>query len=193
MNYVSITFGIFMAVFAILFLRLHALTYPSGGTRIARVGVLSALAVTLGIIESFIPDFFVPGVKIGFPNIVVLVLLCYGDKKEALMVSLLRVVIVGLLRGNLFQMGGLMSLSGALLSYFVMLLISLVYKKASPIFLSCIGAFAHGLGQLFVGVLFLGTWSIFYYYPWMGLLSLLAGILSGVLAILIGKRIHHLL
>ena len=182
--------GTFISIALILFLRVYFTAFPHKKLQIARISVLSALAIVFGMIESFIPDIIIPGVKIGLPNIVVLYLLCYGKKREALLTSLLRVVAVGLLRGNLFQMGGLMSLGGALLSFTVMTGIKLIYRKSSPIFLSILGALSHGVGQLLVGVVFLGTWGIFYYYPLMGLLSIVMGAVSGTLTILVGKRIR---
>ena len=195
MNYHWIAYGIMMAAFLLLFLRsfLALRSQPRQGSRVGFLGVCIALAVTLGLVESFIPDFIVPGVKIGFPNIVVLFLLCYVSKGEALAVSLLRVALVGILRGNLFQMGGLMSLSGALISFAIMVCLKVLFKKLSPIFLSCVGALFHGLGQLLVGVGFLGTWSIFYYYPLMGFLSILAGVFSGMLAMILRKRLQPLM
>lgn len=193
MKYQMIIFGVLIAFLALLLTRVYVNFYPRKNLRVARIGVLTSLAVILGMIETTIPDFFVPGVKIGFPNVLVLLLICYGDKKEALIISLLRVFIVGLLRGNLFQMGGLMSLAGALASFLVMVIIRLIFKKSSPIIVSCFGALTHGLAQLLVGVSFLGTWSIFYYYPLMGLLSIAAGVLSGLVTIVIGKRLQRIL
>lgn len=188
MKYTYLTFGLCSCLALLLFIVL----LPKKEHKridVAFLGVMSGLSIALGILESFIPDFIIPGVKIGFPNIVVLYLFCYKSKKEALFASLLRVFIVSLLRGNLLQMGGLMSFSGALLSYLVMLLLSLLYKKASPIFLSCLGALSHGVGQLIVAALFFTSYSVFYYYPLMGLLSLAAGVFSGIIVILLERRL----
>lgn len=193
MKYQMIIFGVLIALLALLLTRVYVSFYPRKNLRVARIGVLTSLAVILGVIETAVPDFIVPGVKVGFPNVLILLLICYGDKKEALIISLLRVFIVGLLRGNLFQMGGLMSLAGALASFFVMVIIRLVYRKSSPIIVSVFGALTHGLAQLLVGVSFLGTWSIFYYYPLMGLLSIAAGVLSGLVTLVIGKRLQRIL
>ena len=193
MRYQPIVFGTAFFLALLLLIRVYAITYPRKNLRVARVGVLVALSVILGMVETAIPDFIVPGVKIGFPNIVILLLLCYGDKKEALIVSLLRVLLVGLLRGNLLQMGGAMSFAGALLSFLIMLLIRLIFQKASPIIVSIFGSLVHGLAQLLVGVFFLGTWSIFLYYPMMGLLLIVTGILSGFVTLVIGKRIQGFL
>jgi heptaprenyl diphosphate synthase len=44
------------------------------------------------------------------------------------------------------------------------------------------GALFHDLGQIIVGVWFLGSWSVFYYFPFMMLIGLATGTLIGILA-----------
>ena len=188
-----LTFGILLMVWFILFLSTLERKEEHARSKVAFLGVLSALAIVLGLVESFLPDFFIPGVKIGLPNIVVLLLLCSNHKKEAFIVSFTRVVIVSLLKGNLFDMGGMMSFAGALLSFVVMDVLILLFKHASPILVSCLGALSHGLGQLITGVFYLGSWAIFAYYPWMGLCSILAGVFSGALVMILRKRLSSFL
>lgn len=188
-----LTFGILLMIWFILFLQSIEPKQEQRESKVAFLGILSALAIVLGLVESYLPDFFIPGVKIGLPNIVVLLLVCSNHKKEAFIVSLTRVIIVCLLKGNLFDMGGMMSLAGALLSFVVMDLMALMFKQASPILLSCLGALSHGLAQLLIGVLYLGSWAIFAYYPWMGLCSILAGVFSGTLVVILRKRLARFL
>ena len=97
--------------------------------KITLLGVLTAGAVIIGIIESFIPSIGIPGVKLGLANIVILVILYELGVLDAIIVNLLRVFLVGLLRGNIFSMGFLMSLTGAALSLGIMILLYLVIKK----------------------------------------------------------------
>ena len=190
MSFEPLLFGLLLGIAAIFLIQVYRGAYEKDRPlRVGYLGVMTSLAVIFGIIESWIPDIFLPGVKLGLPNIVVLTLLVLGDKKEALIISLLRVFIVSLLRGNLFQMGGSMALAGALASYLAMLLVLLIFKKVSPIFLSCLGALFHAFAQLCVASIYFGTWGAFYYYPYMGLLSLLTGLFSGVIVVIIRKRV----
>ena len=70
--------------------------------KIARMGLLVALAMILSYVESLIPAFVaVPGVKVGLANIVVIFALYTLGPVEALTVSLLRVILSSFLFGEL--------------------------------------------------------------------------------------------
>ena len=123
--------------------------------KIALLGVLTAGAIIISIIESFIPSIGIPGVKLGLANIVILIILYEIGVKEAIIVNLTRVVLAGTIRGILFSMGFLMSLAGATLSLTVMILLYLVVKKLSVIGVSVIGSIFHVTGQILVAMAFL--------------------------------------
>ena len=57
--------------------------------KIALLGVLTAGAVVIAILESFIPSIGIPGVKLGLANIVILVVLYELGIWEAVMVNLI--------------------------------------------------------------------------------------------------------
>ena len=94
--------------------------------KIALLGVLTAAAIVIGILESFIPSVGIPGVKLGLANIVILIILYEIGVVEAIVVDLSRVFLVGLLRGTLVSMGFLMSLTGAVMSLGIMILFRLL-------------------------------------------------------------------
>ncbi|MCR5078851.1 MAG: Gx transporter family protein [Bacilli bacterium] len=177
---------------AILFLVLFVLIYRKsnmfGVRKIVLLGLFLALAIALGMFESMIPDFLVPGFKLGLANIAIVLLLFGAGWKEALLVDVLRVVLVSLLRGNFMTMGGWMSFAGMALSFLGMLLIHLLWKKASVIFVSIIGALLHDVGQIFVAFIYMENGAIFYYLPFMVLVSLATGALAGIVAYTLLKR-----
>ena len=73
--------------------------------KITRLSMLLAISVVLSLIESMIPMFngtFV-GIKLGLANIVVLFTLYYFSFKEALIISILRVFLLGILRTGIFS------------------------------------------------------------------------------------------
>lgn len=78
--------------------------------------MLTAIAILFNIIESFIPFFYIPGIKIGLANIIIVAVLYLYGIKEAFYVSILRIIVVGLLRTGLFSTTFLFSLAGAILS-----------------------------------------------------------------------------
>ena len=108
--------------------------------KMALLGVLTAAAIVIAILESFIPSVGIPGVKLGLANIVILVILYELGIVEAIIVNLLRVLVVGLVRGTFLSMGFLMSLSGAVLSLTIMIIFYLLIKRFSIIGVSVIGS-----------------------------------------------------
>lgn len=153
--------------------------------KMALLSVLTAAAIVIAIVESFIPSVWIPGVKLGLANIVILIILYEIGIVEAVLVNLLRVFLVGLLRGTFLSMGFLMSLTGAILSLGVMILFYLLIKKFSIIAVSVMGSVAHVTGQILIAVIFLGTTSVFYYLPIIAISAIITGILVGVGAKLI--------
>lgn len=148
--------------------------------KIAILGVLTAAAIVIGIVESYIPSIGIPGVKLGLANIMILVTLYELGILEAVFVDLLRVVVVGLVRGTIFGMGFFMSLTGAVLSLGIMIVFYLLIKKFSIIGVSAIGALFHVFGQILVAMIYLGTSYVFYYLPVIALSAIVTGVLVGI-------------
>ena len=153
--------------------------------KMALLGILTAGAIVIGILESLIPSIGIPGVKLGLSNIVILIVLYQLGIWEAAFVSLVRVLIVSLVRGTFLSMGFVMSLTGAVLSLGVMVLFFLLIKKFSIIGVSVIGALFHVIGQIAIAMIYLSTPYILYYLPVIALSAIITGILVGIVAQLI--------
>ena len=145
--------------------------------RITFLAMLLALAIALGIAESYIPGFWMPGIKLGLTNIIILLVLYTLSPWEALFITLARVLLVSLIRGTFMQMGFLMSLSGALLSLLIMWLSKAFLKKLTIVGVSVLGAVFHNIGQVLVGVWYLENPAVLYYLPFMTIISIATGIL----------------
>lgn len=153
--------------------------------RIALVGILTAATIVIAIIESFIPSVGIPGIKLGLANIMILVTLYELGIVDAIIVNASRVFLVGLLRGSLFSMGFLMSLTGAVLSLGIMILLYLIVKKFSIVGVSVVGSIFHIFGQILIAMLFLGTTYVLFYLPIIGLSAIITGVFVGIVAHLI--------
>lgn len=151
--------------------------------KFTRLSMLLSLSVVLNIVESFIPFFSgtIPGLKVGLANIVILFVLYNYSFKDALSLSLLRVVLVGILRTGLFSITFFFSLGGAILSIVMMYLVHKV-TKLSIIGVSVIGSISHSIGQIIVAILLVKNVNIIYYLPWILLFALPTGILVGFIA-----------
>ena len=155
--------------------------------KMALLGVLTAAAIVIAILESFIPSVGIPGVKLGLANIVILIILYELGIWEAAVVNLLRVLVVSLVRGTFLSMGFLMSLTGATLSLGIMILFYLLIKQFSIIGVSVIGSVFHVTGQILIAMIFLGTGYIFLYLPVIAISAIITGVFVGIVAKLIIK------
>ena len=150
--------------------------------KITRLAMLLAISIVLSILEGFIPTGPIPGIKLGLANAVVLYILYKDGIGEAVVISIMRVFLAGMLRGTIFQMGFWMSVAGMVLSLAVMILFKLLFKKFSIIGVSIIGAVFHSIGQILVAIIYLGTVYVGYYLPILVLVSVFTGILTGFIA-----------
>ena len=153
--------------------------------KMALLGVLTAAAIVIAILESFIPSVGIPGVKMGLANIVILIILYELGIWEAIVVNLLRVLVVSLVRGTFLSMGFLMSLTGCVLSLGIMILFYLLIKKFSIIGVSVIGSIFHVTGQILIAMIYLGTAYIFLYLPVIAISAIITGVFVGIVAKLI--------
>ena len=154
---------------------------------VALYGLLIALALVLSYLESLVPlSFAVPGIKMGLPNIVVVFALYRLRWRDAAVISLLRVLLVSVLFGNLFSLA--YSAAGAALSLLAMLLMK-ASGKFSETGVSVAGAVAHNIGQILVAIFVLETGRLVYYLPALCISGTVTGICIGLISALLVKRI----
>ncbi len=155
--------------------------------KVSQMGLLIALALVLSFIEAQIPAFVaIPGVKIGLANIVVLFALYSLGFKEALIISILRVLLSSLMFGSVLSLA--YSLSGALLSLFGMALLKKT-RLFGSVAVSVVGGVLHNLGQILTACFILETNVVVYYLPFLILSGTIAGVVIGLVAALILKRL----
>lgn len=146
----------------------------------AYIGLFLAVALICSYIETLIPfSFGIPGVKLGLTNVVIILMLYTVGEKEAFLVSILRIVLVGFLFGNMFSI--LYSLSGGLLSYVMMVLLRKT-ECFSCISVSVAGGISHNIGQILVAAWIVQNFNIMFYIPVLLVAGLVTGLLIGILA-----------
>ena len=157
----------------------------------AYLGLLAALAIILGYVETLLPVFAgIPGVKLGLANLVTVFILDLYSWKEAAVISTVRILVVGFLFGNLF--GIAYSLSGAALSLLVM---TLCHRKDhfSIVGVSVAGGVSHNVGQLLVAMAIVENFSLMYYFPALLVSGVVTGSLIGVVSRQILQRLRKVL
>ncbi len=156
----------------------------------AFIGIAISLAMILSFVESQIPAFVaIPGVKVGLPNLVIVVLLYKFGWKEATLVNILRVVLVSLLFGNVQTLS--FSLAGAALSLLGMILLKRC-EKFSPIAVSITGGVLHNVGQILTACLWTQTPQIAYYLPVLLLSGTIAGVVIGLIGGMLIERLDKI-
>ena len=151
---------------------------PLEAQRWTRIGALSALAMVLGYVESFVP-LPLPGLKLGLANIPILVALREHDVRGAACVALVKVLATGLLFGNPLTLA--YSTAGTALSLAFMAPLSLLPTMRLEM-VSVVGALAHETGQLLVAQALLGTPLVWYGAPPLAVAGCVTGLLCGTAA-----------
>lgn len=155
--------------------------------RVPYLGMALALALICSYVEALIPvPIGIPGVKLGLTNIVVVIVLYLGDVRDGACVSIARVLLAGFFFGSLYSI--LYSLAGAVLS----LLVMAGLKRTGQLHLisvSAAGGVAHNVGQFLVAALVVENYRILYYLPVLFLVGMLTGVLIGIVACAVLRRL----
>ena len=155
--------------------------------KLTTLSMLVAVAMILSYIEAQIPlSVSVPGVKLGLSNIATLFALYTLGASEAVLVSLVRVVLSSLLFANPIMM--IYSLSGAALALITMILI-----KRMGIFsilgVSVVGGVMHNAGQIISAVIMMKNSGVAYYLVPLIISGTVAGVAIGVISAILVKKI----
>lgn len=144
--------------------------------RVALAGLLGALALALSLVENLLPPLpgMPPNARLGLSNLATMYAAGALGLPWALCLAGIKAGFAFLTRG---VTAGLMSLSGGMLSTFVMWLL----LKKTPLGLALVGvggALAHNLAQI------LAAWAltspaVLFYVPFLAVYGLLTGILTG--------------
>ena len=126
--------------------------------------------------------------KVGLPNLVMVFLLYRVGWRETVVVSIIRVVLVSLLFGNLQSL--FFSVAGAAVSLTGMVLL----KKTglfSPLAVSVVGGVLHNVGQIAAACIWTETSQIVYYLPVLMISGIAAGAVIGLASGMLLKRLEN--
>lgn len=155
--------------------------------KLAACSVLAAVALIFSYVEALIPfSVGIPGVKLGFANIVIVFTLYRFDSRYAFAVNVVRILLAGLLFGSVFS--ALYALAGGMISLCTMILV----KKAGVFSItgvSMTGGVFHNLGQIIVAACVVQTTQIVAYLPVLIFSGVAAGTVNGIVAQLCLNRI----
>ncbi len=155
--------------------------------RLSIRALLVVLAMVLSYIESqIIIGTMVPGMKLGLTNLVVMVALYRLDEKEAIIINIIRILLVGFTFGSVFSIA--YSMAGGVLSGIVMILLKRT-NKVGMTSVSVAGGISHNVGQIIVAMIVTKTSSIIYYLLVLWVTGIFAGVVVGILSAQVVKRL----
>ena len=157
--------------------------------RIAIDGMLCAIAIIFGYIETIIPiNLGIPGIKLGLANVVILFVITTYKTSDAIMISIIRVMVVGLLFGNVNSI--MFSLAGAICSLCIMYCINKL-QTVSVIIVSLFGAILHIVGQLCIGIIWYPVKVLMYYGLFLLVAAVVTGIINGMIVDMVKRCIYN--
>ncbi len=152
-------------------------------SKLVRYALLIALSMVFSYIEMLIPmPIPIPGIKIGLANLVIVVALYMLGDFDAMIISLTRILLVGITFGNLSMM--LYSLAGGLLSI-VLMIVAKKTKLLSIVGVSIIGGVFHNIGQILLATTVIENIKMLYYLP----ILLVAGAITGLVIGIVSKSV----
>ena len=158
--------------------------------KISYCAVFTALAMIFSYVEAILPiNFGVPGMKLGLANLIIVVALYKMRLSEAYLLSVVRVLLAGFIFGNYFSI--IYSLAGGLLRLNVMALLK-KWGGFSLQGISIAGGVFHNIGQLIVAAVVVETFSVTYYFPVLLVAGLLTGLVIGIVAEMMLKRLVNI-
>ena len=155
--------------------------------RLAFGAMFTALALIFSYVEFLIPlPVPVPGIKLGLANLVIIIAIYRMGFKYAFTINCVRIIASGLLFSGVFGM--LYSFAGGILSLVVMYILYRT-KLFSMVGISMAGGVMHNLGQLLTACLIVSNISLMSYFAVLLFSGLISGILIGIVAYNIEKRL----
>ncbi|MBE6108108.1 MAG: Gx transporter family protein [Erysipelotrichaceae bacterium] len=149
--------------------------------RLVYLTLLSAMAITINILESTYIPALPYGIRFGLANIIALITVELFGVKEMLIVNMMRVVIGNLLRGLIFGSTFWISLSGVLLSSLVLIL-SKKLLKLPILSMSMLSALGHSTGQVMMVMLMYNQSGMMLVIPYLLISAIPTGLLTGFTA-----------
>jgi heptaprenyl diphosphate synthase len=158
--------------------------------KLVLIALLVALAVVLRGFEGLIPN-PLPWIRIGLANIMTLLAILLFGLKAGLLLTILRVFIASLLFGSFLSPTFMISLFAGICSTFVMGGAATLFPAMlSPVGVSVLGGFTHNCAQLGVAYLLIVKHvEIFYLFPILSLIGILAGFFNGWIVVLLHQHL----
>ncbi|WP_251318871.1 Gx transporter family protein [Flintibacter muris] len=162
-----------------------------GAGRITRLALLTAIALTIFMVEAQIPALTtIPGVKLGLANVVTVYAMFAMGPGDALLVLSARVFLGAVFSGQMMTL--IYSAAGGVLSWCVLCLLRKLLTEEQIWLASPVAAVFHNLGQLLAAAAVMRSWAVMAYLPYLVIAAVLAGLFTGIAAQALIKQLNRI-
>ncbi|MDO5398166.1 MAG: Gx transporter family protein [bacterium] len=153
------------------------------------MSMLLGLALIIFTVEAQIPPIApIPGIKLGLANVINLMTLYMLGRKESFTILVLRIVLSSIFAGNIT--GFMYSLSGGLVCFMFISVISVFLKENRMWIVSIFGAIGHNIGQIMMALFLLKTPQLIWYLPVLIISAVITGFFTGMVAQITLKQLR---
>lgn len=162
-----------------------------GAGRMTRLALLTAIALTIFMVEAQLPVVtVVPGIKLGLANIVTVYAMFTFGPGDTLMILAARIFLGAVFSGQMMTL--IYSAAGGFLSWCVLLLLRKLLDRRQIWLCSPVAGVFHNLGQLLAAAAVMKTWTVLAYLPYLMLAGIIAGLFTGAAAQALINRLERL-
>lgn len=149
--------------------------------KLTLISMLLVLAIIIFTVESQLPPIApIPGIKLGLANVINLMALYMLGRRESFIILVLRIVLSSIFAGNFT--GFMYSISGGIICFLFMGVMSLFIKENRMWAVSVFGAIGHNIGQIIIACFIMGTFQIIWYLPILMISAIITGTFTGIAA-----------
>ncbi len=149
--------------------------------KLTLISMLLVLAIIIFTVESQLPPIApIPGIKLGLANVINLMALYMLGRRESFTILVLRIVLSSIFAGNFT--GFMYSISGGIICFLFMGVMSLFIKENRMWVVSVFGAIGHNIGQIIIACFIMGTFQIIWYLPVLIISAVVTGFFTGLTA-----------
>lgn len=158
--------------------------------KLTTLSLLTALSLIIFLIESAIPPLVpIAGIKLGLANIITLTVLLNFSAKDAIMVTISRILLGTFFTGSFMSL--IYSFLGGALSLLTMILVNQFLSEKYIYLTSILGAISHNIGQITAAIILTSTPYVITYLPILMISGIVTGTFTGLCAYFTNRHLTN--
>ncbi|MBQ7340329.1 MAG: Gx transporter family protein [Clostridia bacterium] len=155
--------------------------------KLALCGLLSTLSLITFLIENLFPPLIIPGAKIGLSNVFILLSALVLGAGYGYATLVIKVLLGSLFSGNISAI--VFSLPSGAIALTLEIIAIYFIKRSSIVSISVLGAVVNITTQNLIFCLYTQTPQYLVYLPYLALIGILGGVVTGFAVYIISKRL----